>query len=72
MKPYVIYFNGDFLGGSELRHDGKGIAQDTREALRFETREEADAYIEEHRVELEHIGSDPKPLWTMPTGHTHQ
>lgn len=71
MKPYVIYFGGDFLGGPELHLDGKTIAQDTREAMRFDTDDEALAYIDKNRSALEKIGSYPRTIFTLPTGHTH-
>ncbi len=71
MKPYVIYFDGNLLNGPELHQDGKTIAQDTREAMRFDTEDEAQAYIDENRSQLEKIGADPRTIFTLPTGHTH-
>lgn len=71
MKPVVICFNGDFLSGPELSFDGKNIAQDTREAMRFATLDDALAYIDENREALKAVGSDPRPQWRMPVGHTH-
>lgn len=71
MKPYVIYFNRDFISLLELCHDGKSIAKDTREAMRFATEEEAQSYIDRNWDNLLKIGSDPRPLFSVPVGYTH-
>lgn len=75
MKPYVIKMNDDFLNGPELRFDGLAAADDTREAMRFETEDEALKYIAKNGDVIRNAGGDPslaRTIFTLPTGITHQ
>lgn len=72
MKPWVISLNGDILGQTLLAYDGQRVAGDSREAMRFDSEDEAVAYIKENGSAIQLVGQDPVPQWAMPTGYTHQ
>ncbi|RCS21392.1 hypothetical protein DUT91_24460 [Phyllobacterium salinisoli] len=71
MKPWAISLNGDILGQTLLAYDGQSVAGDSREAMRFDSEEEATAYIQDNGPAIQLVGRDPVPQWVMPTGHTH-
>ena len=75
LKPFVIKLTGDILSGAELRFDGLAVAEDTREAMRFDTSGEAEQYIADNETEIRRAGGDPAmacAVFTLPTGYTHQ
>jgi len=39
--------------------------------MRFDAKHEAQAYIDKNRDQLGKIGSDPEPLYDVPSGFTH-